>query len=95
MERYLAQLQAAPFTAYNLIVSVLMTPPRELWGLACLAVCIASVVSYFLSRYEESAPNEWLLIIKEGKQVRADVGLKTFVMPNESVVRFPSVMQRV
>jgi regulator of protease activity HflC (stomatin/prohibitin superfamily) len=36
-----------------------------------------------------------MLIIKDGKQVRAEIGLKTFVWPNESVVKFPSVMRRV
>lgn len=40
-------------------------------------------------------PNEWLIVIKDGKQSKAGIGLKTFVMPNESVVKFPSVMQRV
>lgn len=95
MDRLLSQIQAAPQTAYSLLSTVLLTPPREVWGLMGLALCIASLVSYFLSRYEESAPNEWLLVIKNGQQRTAKVGLKTFVMPNESVVRFPSVMQRI
>lgn len=95
MDKFIDQLQAAPVTAYTMLSKAVMAPPKELWGLIGLAVCIASIVSYFLSRYEESAPNEWMLVIKNGEQKKAAVGLKTFVMPNESVVRFPSVIQRV
>jgi regulator of protease activity HflC (stomatin/prohibitin superfamily) len=95
MDAFVTRLQEAPFTAFRLTTAIFTTPPRELWGLIGLLICMASIVSYFLSRYEESQPNEWMVIIKDGKQVRADVGLKTFVFPNESIAKFSSVVQRV
>ena len=42
-----------------------------------------------------SNPNEWLLVIRNGILVRAGVGLKTCVTPYDTVVRFPSRVERI
>lgn len=43
----------------------------------------------------ESQPNEWLLVIRNGKLIKAGVGLKTFVGISDTVVRFPSKVEKV
>lgn len=49
----------------------------------------------YLARYETSEPNEWMLVIEDGEQSRASVGLRHFRTLMQTCVRFPSSMQDV
>jgi hypothetical protein len=51
MDKFITRLQEVPFRAFNLLTTVFTSPPRELWGLIGLLVCIARIVSFILSRY--------------------------------------------
>lgn len=43
----------------------------------------------------EAQPNEWLLLIKNGKLAKAGVGLKVWKSPLDTTVTFPSRVERV
>lgn len=43
----------------------------------------------------EAAGNEWMVIIKNGQMVQAGVGLKTFKLPFQQVVKFPAQVHNV
>jgi len=45
---------------------------------------------YFNKRWAEAKPNEWLLVIRSGKLIKAGVGLKTWRGPLDTTVTFPS-----
>lgn len=55
----------------------------------------AMALRNYMSRFEESQPNEWMLVIEDGEQKRASVGLQHFRTMMQTVVRFPSTMQNV
>jgi regulator of protease activity HflC (stomatin/prohibitin superfamily) len=43
----------------------------------------------------EAKPNEWLLIIRDGKLVKSGIGLKAYLGLTDSYVKFPSKVERV
>lgn len=58
--------------------------------------CLGGIaLKSYLNRFEASEPNQWLLVIEEGEQKRAAVGLQHFRTLMQTVVRFPSTMQNV
>jgi len=57
---------------------------------------LAIAIAYFLSsRWETALPNEWLLLIQDGKLVRAGVGLTVFRSLGAQVVKFSSCCNKV
>ena len=66
-----------------------------MWGIAGLFVAGGSFGLYMHNRFVESEPNEWLLVIRDGKLVKAAVGLKTFIGITDTFVKFPSRVERV
>ena len=81
--------------AGSLVSTVFLSPPKYVWGL-CGAVVAGASLGLFLShRFVESDPNEWLLVIRDGKMVKAGVGLKTFLGITDSFVKFPSKVEQV
>src|SRR5437868_923416 len=42
-----------------------------------------------------SRPDEWLLHLRDGKPVRAGIGISVWRLPGDVVVRFSSAIQRV
>lgn len=52
-------------------------------------------IKYLQNWWVEGAPNEWVLVIRDGKMVKAGIGLKTLVFPNETYVKFPSKVEKV
>jgi len=58
-------------------------------------ILLIAVGLYLKSKWVESDPNEWMIVLRNGKLVRSGIGLKTFVFPNETLVKFPSAIQRV
>lgn len=78
------------------IVAAFFLPPKSIaipFGL--LVIGLIALGLYLKSRWVESEPNEWMIVLRDGKLARSGIGLKTLVMPNESVVKFPSAIQRV
>lgn len=53
------------------------------------------VLSRLLPKVKQADPNEWLIVIRNGEQRLAGVGLKTWVWPLETYVTFPSVLTKV
>ncbi len=68
---------------------------------AMLAAVIAAVIGVkFITKtlkslWFESKPNEWLLVIRGGRLIQSGIGLKTFTWFTDSVVKFPSLVERV
>ena len=81
--------------AGSLISTVFLSPPKYVWGLCGLVVAGASLGLYLSQRFIESEPNEWLLVIRDGKLHKAGVGLKTFLGLTDSFVKFPSKVEQV
>jgi len=69
--------------------------PVYIWGTCGLLLFAACFGLYLRTRFIESQPNEWLLIIRDGKMVKAGVGLKTFLGLTDSFVKFPSKVSQV
>ena len=86
----------APFkAAYNIIYKALTKPPRSFWGLLALGISVAALGIYLNRRWAEAKPNEWLLVIRNGKMIKAGVGLKTWATFLDTIVTFPSTVSRV
>merc|ERR1712093_275980 len=65
-----------------------------------LSAAILLFITYFLAKrflpaIVGSLPNEWLIVIRNGEQRLAGVGLKAWVWPLETCVTFPSVLTKV
>lgn len=56
---------------------------------------IISIGTFICQNIEFSKPNEWLLVIKNGKLVKSGVGIYGFKGFNSSIVKYPSQMQTV
>jgi hypothetical protein len=76
--------------AGSLIASIFLSPPKFVWGACGLVIAACGVGLFLRNRWIESLPNEWLIVIRNGKMIQAGVGLKTFIGLNDNVVRFPS-----
>lgn len=63
---------------------------------SCVAVLIVTVAGgQIKSRYVSASANEWLLLIKDGKLRKKGVGITVFRGIGESVVKFPSLLNKV
>lgn len=69
--------------------------PRPFWGLCGLAVAFSSLGIYLNRKWVEAAPNEWLLVINDGKLKQSGVGLKVLAGPADTIVKFPSRVEKV
>lgn len=81
------------FTSSEHMVSNLRTILFIIGGLILLLTLwrlLKNLVNFLQSLWVESEPNEWLVVIRNGNFVKAGVGLKTFIGPWDSVVRYPS-----
>jgi hypothetical protein len=81
--------------AGSLLSTIFLSPPRYVWGLSGLLVASASFGLLLKNRWIESSPNEWLLVIRDGKLIQSGVGLKTFIGLTDSYVKFASKVERV
>ncbi|CAL5998523.1 SPFH_domain/Band 7 family protein [Hexamita inflata] len=72
-----------------------LTTPRFVWGSVALLVLILIGAKYLSTLWQSANPNEWLLIIQNGKLKKAGVGLKALVWPTQTAVKFPSAIQRI
>ena len=75
--------------------SVFLAPKKHiLVGPAVIALAVGSFL-FAKSRWVESEPDEWMLVIRDGKLLKAGIGLKTFIGFTDTVVRFPSRLETV
>jgi len=74
-------------------VNILVNP--FFWAVVITIVVGWKAYKYAQSLWVESQPNEWLLVISNGTLTKAGVGLKTFIGPYDTVVRFPSKVERI
>lgn len=56
---------------------------------------VGSVGMEMKNRFIAAEPNEWLLLIKDGELVKKGVGITVFRGIGETVVRFPSLLNKV
>ena len=78
------------------IAAAFLLPPKAIaipFGLLVLALVAGGL--YLKSRWVESEPNEWMIVLRNGKLAKSGIGLRSLVFPNEPVVKFPSAIQRV
>lgn len=81
--------------AGSLVASIFLSPPKYVWGVSGLVIAASAFGLILKHHWVESQPNEWLLVIRNGVLVKAGVGLKTFVGISDTVVRFPSKVEKV
>ena len=81
--------------AGSLVASVFLAPPKFVWGVSGLVIASSAFGLILKHHWVESQPNEWLLVIRNGLLIKAGVGLKTFVGISDTVVRFPSKVEKV
>lgn len=43
----------------------------------------------------EAKANEWMLLIRNGQMVKKGVGMATFRLPGDQVIRFPTLISQV
>lgn len=80
----------------SLFLAILLLSSLEFFIVSLIVTIVAwSSIKYLQNWWVEGAPNEWVLVIKNGKMVRSGVGLKTLVFPNETYVKFPSKVEKV
>jgi len=76
----------------TLLVQDLLIPAAVIVGV-CIA--FASVFKMLQSLYVSGEANEWVLIMRNGKMVKAGVGLSCFRAPFDQVATFPAQVKRV
>ena len=73
-----------------------MTFPIQslIWfAIAIFGLCVIGYsLRYF---YQSSKPNEYLLVIRNGKMIRGNIGISCFVMPLDQIIKIPSLINQV
>lgn len=72
------------------VASYFLSPEKFKW---VGPVAIAGIMGTFMlaqSRWVQSQPDEWLIIVRNGEMLRGGIGMKTFIGFTDTVVRFPS-----
>ena len=62
---------------------------------AALVAFVALVLNLAHSRIHTAAPNEWLIVVKDGQMVRSGVGISHFAWYDEQVAKFPTALQKL
>lgn len=58
-------------------------------------VIVAAQVYFTGVRFVKAEPNEWMLILRNGKPIRMGIGISGWAWWNDTVVRFPSQINKV
>ena len=63
----------------------------------CGIIAFAGYRAYFIiiPYYKTSSAEEWMLVIRDGKMVKQGIGLCTWTMPGDQVVKFSSKLKKV
>lgn len=65
------------------------------WKAPIGVLAVAGSVMFAQGQWVESEADEWLLVIRDGKLTKAGIGMKTFIGLTDTVVKFPSRVERV
>ena len=95
MEKLTDKVLSGIIAGGSLVASIFLAPPKYVWVASGLVVAAAAAGLIIKHHWVESQPNEWLLVIRNGKLIKAGVGLKTFASLSDTVVRFPSKVEKV
>ncbi|CAJ1333438.1 unnamed protein product [Effrenium voratum] len=79
-----ASLQAA---------AMLLAALRRHPFLALIPYTVAAIIWY--SRWRVAKPDEWLLVLREGKLLGQGIGLRAFCGWQDSIVKFPASIQKI
>ncbi|MCY3412321.1 MAG: SPFH domain-containing protein [Candidatus Heimdallarchaeota archaeon] len=64
-----------------------------------ITIVVLIIIGLFIwevkKRMIQGRPNEWVLVIKDGKMKKSGIGLRTFRKLGETVVKFPSLLNKV
>ena len=61
-----------------------------------IVLLMAIVATFIFSKLRVVAqPNEWMIVLREGKMVKCGVGISCLQMPNDKIVTFPSKINKV
>ena len=65
--------------------------------IATIVIVLVAIAGYYYNKWSLriAAPNEWLLVIRDGKQLKAGVGMRHYAGLNDSVVRIPACIYKV
>ena len=58
-------------------------------------IVLEKLTDFMKTLWIEGAPNEWVIIMRNGKMVKAGIGLKTFKGPFDQVAKYPARVHRV
>ena len=63
----------------------------------CAIIAYAGYRAYFIiiPYYKTSSAEEWMVAIRDGKMVKQGIGLCTWTMPGDQVVKFSSKLKKV
>jgi hypothetical protein len=63
----------------------------------CAIIGYAGYRAYFIiiPYYKTSSAEEWMLVIRDGKMIKQGIGLCTWTMPGDQVVKFSSKLKKV
>ena len=68
-----------------------------LTALFTLTLIIITAITFFLYtfRYATSNPNQWMLVIRNGRVVKSGIGISSFTQYGDKIVKFPSRINKV
>jgi hypothetical protein len=75
-------------------IATLVPAPLNYLGLVGFYIIVGLII-WTVSRYESSTPNEWLLLIEDGKLIKGGIGLKAYKSLTAAVVKFKSTINKV
>lgn len=75
-------------------VFFILPSPFNIIGVVVFALVVGLTI-FLKSRWVEAGADEWLLVIKDGKLSKAGIGLKTISGLNDTIVKFPSRVEKV
>lgn len=67
--------------AGTLAATFFFSKPKNALGLTGLLAAVGALGVVYVKQWVASEPNEWLLVIDNGKLVKSGIGLKTFTLP--------------
>ena len=82
--------EAQPSVLNDLVQSLIWYVVVPYVVIVALRVAVLKASAYVASLWVEGAPNEWVLLMRNGEMVRAAIGLRCFRGPFDQVARFPA-----
>ena len=70
-------------------------PLTELVVLLLLGYISRAAFRITADYWKESQPDEYMIVLRGGEMIKAGIGLKTFVLPGDNCITFPSRAQQV